>query len=92
MLRRSDVFGWGVAAVAAFGVAVLAGNLAAGVPPGWLAVLHETRAEAGTLLPNSRTIKTLQTDLARSQRANAVLRTRMDLLEGTGTIAARRIG
>jgi hypothetical protein len=92
LLRQSDVTAWGMAAIATVGVAFVASNLSAAVPVDWLAALHETRVRAGAILPNARTIEALRADLTRSQRANATLRTRMDLLEGSGTLTARRVG
>ncbi|HUV32944.1 MAG TPA: hypothetical protein VMW31_05175 [Devosiaceae bacterium] len=92
MLAQKDLMRWGSCAIAGFAAAVLSANVAAFLPEQWLTGLHATRIEGGTLPLLRAEVATLRGDLGRAERANAVLSTRLTLIEDNRVNVARRVG
>lgn len=83
---------WGGGAIAAFALAVLAGNFSAFLPETALTGLHATRLDGGNLTLLKTEVERLRADLARADRTDALLDTRIALIEDNRTNTARRIG
>lgn len=91
-LVRKDAMGWGLGAIAALALAIVAANLAAFVPASWLTGLHATSQQGGNLTLLKAEVDMLRAELSRSERASALLTTRMALIEDNRTSFARRVG
>ncbi|WP_029039868.1 hypothetical protein [Cucumibacter marinus] len=90
--EKKDFMRWGVAAVASVALAVMSTNLAAYLPENWLVGLHATRIETGNMVGMKAEVDRMRIELARAERTNAVLNTRVSLMEDNRTNFARRVG
>jgi hypothetical protein len=86
-VRSSDVMVWGIAAIVAWALAVLAGNLSGMVPANLYASLHASRAEGGTLNQLRMQVVALETGLAEWRREVGSLSRRLDLGEDSAADA-----
>ncbi|MEX0627161.1 MAG: hypothetical protein WEB63_01520 [Cucumibacter sp.] len=84
--------GWGLGAIVALALAIVTANLAAFLPASWLTGLHATSQQGGNLTLLKAEVATLRAELSRSERASALLTTRMALIEDNRTSFARRVG
>jgi len=90
--RQSDVTGWGIAAIACAGFAVLVANVSALVPQSTLAGLHLPRTGGVSLAQLRQQMAELQTESVQLRRQNEILTTRFSLQEQTGNEVIRRVG
>jgi hypothetical protein len=83
---------WGVAALVAWAVAVLAANLSGVIPAGALAALHGSRLDGGTLNQLRTQVASLQQEAERMRRENNQLVQQIAMGADTTSLIGRRVG
>ncbi|SFV31177.1 hypothetical protein SAMN05216456_1257 [Devosia crocina] len=90
--RQSDVTGWGIAAIACAGLAIVCANLTALAPQSLTTALHVPHANGVSLAQLRQQVAELRTETALLRRQNELLATRFALQEQTGSEVVRRVG
>ena len=90
--RSSDVTFWGLAALGAWGVAVLAANISGLMPGDALATLHASRLAGGTVYQVRTELAELKQETVQLRRENNLLLQRFDLAEQARSEVTQRVG
>lgn len=92
LVRTSDVARWGVIALVAWAVAVMAANVSAIIPPNLLAALHTSRLDGGTFNQLRTQLASLQQEAERMRRENNQLVQQIAMGADTTSQIGKRVG
>lgn len=90
-VRGTDLTAWGITALVAWAVAILAANLSGLVPAGAIAALHAPRTEGATVNQLVGMLDQLETETTRLKAQNSELAQRLTLSDQDAGDVQRRV-
>lgn len=86
-----EIATWGIIALSAWALAVLAANLGSLVPPSVYSALHASRADGGTVNQLRASVQTLETEAGRLRVQNTQLSQRLAMSEDSAQELLKRV-